>query len=73
MNKEPSVLPCPWCGGTEVIRQQVDTEDREGIPYCAVCAECGASSPMEYVSPKTSESIIDAIVRQLWNNRQNND
>ncbi len=41
------ILPCPFCGGTE-LEFTVGTTDREGIPTAVSCAGCGANGPWEY-------------------------
>ena len=62
------IKPCPWCNGTD-ISYQVRTEDREGIPLNAICEECAACSPWEYVVPTLNDDVLMAYALKLWNDR----
>jgi len=36
-DKETELLPCPFCGTGDVKVEEYDTEERDGIIYCASC------------------------------------
>ena len=66
--------PCPFCGydkGVDVV--QVDVEDREGIPVCVRCPNCGADGPYRYLDRSLFDEIQDKpdVVAELtgWNKR----
>jgi len=59
------LLPCPFCGETD-IEFQTGTEDREGWPRNAACAKCGACGPWTYC-PHDDDKIEPL---KLWNARK---
>lgn len=44
-------LPCPFCGSTRIL---------EGMKYCAICTDCGATGPEHETARKAVK---------LWNQR----
>ena len=60
--------PCPFCGATDGFEFQYSTPDKEGVPVCAICPECGTTGPWVYV-----ENIVTmthtAFPSEGWNRR----
>lgn len=57
---------CPFCGSTEHSVQQIDCEDREGVPMRIVCDECGAAGPWDYVRDGNTNAIYKAWCERVW-------
>jgi len=62
--KDFTIIPCPFCGYSDVEVETLDIEDREGTPRALICDNCGVRGPVEYCP----ENNFYPIVRK-WNER----
>jgi hypothetical protein len=68
------IKPCPFCASHD-LTIQTETEDREGVPSCIHCVDCGASGPWEYMLPEALEIFFHGggfpnKLVTIWNNRK---
>lgn len=73
---------CPFCGGNDLLIQQVDCEDREGTPIRIMCGICGGAGPWVYTNTAKfkkwvedkricDKEIIEIVCKETgWNGRK---
>jgi Lar family restriction alleviation protein len=71
------LLPCPFCGGADVIIDDYATVDDEIAEGCALCKSCEAAGPIvsamlvsgEHYALAPGEQVAVAIAEK-WNTRR---
>lgn len=69
------IIPCPFCGSTELESRQIDTPDREGVPIAVSCPDCGCVGPWIYIEPELKTTLSEKVLLEYiaekseWNKR----
>jgi hypothetical protein len=74
LEKADDGYQCPFCSSSSIIVKS-GTPDREGVPACVACDDCGASGPWVYIRPEQWDSCaqrdaIPAQALQRWIERK---
>jgi predicted nucleic-acid-binding Zn-ribbon protein len=69
------IIPCPFCGSTELESRQIDIPDREGVPMAVLCPDCGCVGPWIYIKQELKTTLSErALLEHIaeksgWNKR----